>query len=465
MCRIPIIIICYNNYKYVENTINQIININEDLGKDIIILDNKSTCEKTRNLLLYTKYKVILNVKNVGPWISCQENQNQQLYDLLPDKFIVTDPDLQFNPNLPSNFVEILAELSDKYKMNKVGFALDISDYNEKMFQTTYHINNTIYDHEIYWWKNKIENDTYELYNAGIDTTFTLINKKYPGPGRDIRVAGIFTAKHIPWYIDNWIYNLYDNYTMIKSYSNVSTSAKIVLDHINENYIKINKNDIYFFIKNTEEDPNLNFWKNIYEIWEKETFDVFDKFLKRDKVFIDIGAWIGPTTIYGCRKSKHVYSVEADCKSVVSLENNCRTNCDNYTVLNNAIYNADNIDIKFGKNLYLQNSKMNDSTSHIYLDGETSNELYYVKSIRIQSIIDNNNIPYDNISLIKVDIEGGEENILNDLFEVYSKHKIPMYISFHYSWWKDKNLDRFDFLSNTIKEYIIKNSFISILFT
>ena len=41
--KIPIIIISYNNYKYVDNTINQLLKVNIDLQSDIRVLDNKST--------------------------------------------------------------------------------------------------------------------------------------------------------------------------------------------------------------------------------------------------------------------------------------------------------------------------------------------------------------------------------------------------------------------------------------
>ena len=37
---IPIVIICYNNYKYVENTLKQIASINKDYYTNIIILNN-----------------------------------------------------------------------------------------------------------------------------------------------------------------------------------------------------------------------------------------------------------------------------------------------------------------------------------------------------------------------------------------------------------------------------------------
>jgi hypothetical protein len=80
-------------------------------------------------------------------------------------------------------------------------------------------------------------------------------------------------------------------------------------------------------------------------------------------------------------------------------------------------------------------------------------------------LIETYNIKYNDISLIKVDIEGGEEFILNDLYDIYSRYHIPMYISFHYSWWKDTNLNRFSFLTEEQKSTIIRDPFISLLFS
>lgn len=39
-----------------------------------------------------------------------------------------------------------------------------------------------------------------------------------------------------------------------------------------------------------------------------------------------------------------------------------------------------------------------------------------------------------------------------------------MYISFHYSWWQNKDLNRFTFLSDNQKQFIINNPFESLLF-
>lgn len=459
---IPIIIICYNNYKYVKNTLSQIFKINEHYYKNISILNNNSTCLNTIKFLADVDVKVINNSTNAGPWITYYNNTH--IYDILPDKFIVTDPDLKMNENIPNNFIEILSTLSDKYKTSKIGVALDISDF-EKMYQSNnYADNKSIYDWEKQFWENKIYDENYELYEGSIDTTFCLINKKYHN--HIIRVAGNFTAKHIPWYIDNEIYNKYETYIQyIINTTNTSTITRTLIPYFENNYLKIYKNDEVFLIENNESNQNLSFWRDIYYQWEKETFEIFDRYLSKDKIFINIGGWIGTTAMYGSRKSKHVYSIEADNNAFNDMMFNLKTNCHaNYTLINKAIFNIDNIEVKFGKNKHLENSKMNDSTSHIYINDIISDDYYLTETITIESIIQKYQINVSEISLIKVDIEGGEEHILDDLINIHKKYNITLYVSFHYTWWTDKNLDRFTFLSENNKNRIITYPFISILF-
>jgi FkbM family methyltransferase len=230
--------------------------------------------------------------------------------------------------------------------------------------------------------------------------------------------------------------------------------------------IEIQKNNEIFLIKNNENDQNLLFWKNIYSTWENETFSIFDEFLDKNKIFIDIGGWIGTTSMYGSRNSKYVYIVEANNNSCKDMKLNLEINCNNnYEIINKVVYNIDNIKLKFGKNTFLDNSKINDSTSQIYENDEITDEFYIIETITVKSIIENNNININEISLIKLDIAGGEENILNDIYEIYKKYNIPLYVSFHYTRWKDSNLDRFEFLTEIQKNLIIDNPFTSILFS
>ena len=464
MSDIPIIIICFNNYKYVDNTLKQISNINKEYYKNIQIVNNNSTCINTIEYLKTVNVKVINNENN-GPWIS--STQNEHIYNTLPNKFILTDPDLEFNHNIPTNFIEIMSELSDEYKCAKLGFALDISDF-DKMYQSNeyYEGHTNIYDIENTYWSHKISDSNYELYKAPIDTTFCMLNKHYIDNENVIRLAGNFIAKHLPWYIDNKLFNVYENYLINLNFKKqISTISKIIINHTEENYLKINKINEIFLIEKKENNPNFGFWKNIFHDWENDTFDIFDKYLKRDKIMIDIGGWIGTTAMYGSRKSKYVYSVEADIQSINDMSINMKINCqNNYTLINKAIYHIDNMQIKFGKNKFLLNSKTNDSTSQIYDENETSDDMYSIETITLESMIKNYQINPFEIGLIKVDIEGGEENILNDLFNIHLKYKSPLYVSFHYTWWKNKDLDRFSFLTSVQKEKIRNDPFTSILF-
>ena len=384
---IPIIIICYNNYLYVKNTLDQL--KNSKYYKNVQILNNKSTCFSTMKFLKNVDVKVIHNLHNNGPWIS-KEN-NKHLYDILPNKFIITDPDLNLNENIPSDFIEILSNLSDKYKTSKIGFALKISDY-KKFYDGIYFGGKSIYEWEKQFWTNKIRDD-YELYEADIDTTFCLINKDN-FKGRKIRVAGNFTATHLPWYIENEIYNAYENYIYSTNSTSISTISKMITSYTENNYFKIYKNDELFLIK-----QNLHFFNDT----ENESFEIFDKYLSKDKIFINIGQ-IGITTMYGTRKSKHTYTTNLDI--------NYKSNCKNFTVIND--------------------------------------------------IFDEMLEKISEVSIINVDMNGKEENILNELFDIRVKYNVPLYIKFHYSLWKDKNLDRFSFLSSVKSNIIIP--FISIIF-
>jgi hypothetical protein len=121
-----------------------------------------------------------------------------KLKETLPDIYILSDPDLELNPNMPYNFSDIFLEISEKHKAYKVGSALDLSDSDKFIQCDNYTNGKNIYDWESQFWENPISDTNYELYDAGIDTTFTLINNKYQN--KQIRIAGDFTAKHLPWY-------------------------------------------------------------------------------------------------------------------------------------------------------------------------------------------------------------------------------------------------------------------------
>ena len=71
---VPIIIICYNNYKYVENMVRQIEEINKNYLPFIKILNNNSNDIDTINYLKNTPIEIIYNKENITPRVNEKNN-------------------------------------------------------------------------------------------------------------------------------------------------------------------------------------------------------------------------------------------------------------------------------------------------------------------------------------------------------------------------------------------------------
>jgi hypothetical protein len=190
MSEIPIIIIAWNNLTFVKSFLNQIKKFNHP----IIILDNNSSY-----LPLLNFYKILTNDPTIKV-IYMDKNYGHLVYktfaNILPDIFILSDPDLLLNHKMPSDAIKQLLDISNKYKASRVGLALDLSDACN-FIKGDY--GKLVYNIESTYYRKPIEDSHYELYKAPIDTTFCLINKKIESD-LQIRVGGDFTAKHLPWY-------------------------------------------------------------------------------------------------------------------------------------------------------------------------------------------------------------------------------------------------------------------------
>lgn len=245
---VPIIIVSYNNHKYLDNTIQQICKINSDLISSIVVMDNNSDATETCEYLDNNIHNVIIvrNTENEGPWISTHKNAH--MFAILPDRYIITDPDLEFNFDLPSNFVEIMCDVLEKYPGKKIGFAISIADHADFYPYGDYQQGKSIYQWELQFWhsyhKLMVTSDKYngeiECYSADIDTTFALYNKTFMNTAGwwsydGLRLAGNFTCRHLPFYKEDSIMSVYDRYAHYKS-SKFSSIAYCALKYIEENY-------------------------------------------------------------------------------------------------------------------------------------------------------------------------------------------------------------------------------------
>lgn len=189
---IPIYIIAYNQFTYIRNMVYQCL----PLTDKIYIIDNASTYQP-----LLDWYKNELpKLKNIE-LIRHPENGGSRVYQkyihLFPDEYVITDPDLLFNPKMPNDVINILSNIRKKFNVKVVGLALDISD-RSNFTNAKFHAK-SIYEWESAFWKNKVNYEQEEIYIAKIATTFAL-HSKSNNSKTNLRVAGRFTCKHIPWY-------------------------------------------------------------------------------------------------------------------------------------------------------------------------------------------------------------------------------------------------------------------------
>lgn len=202
----PIVVPCYNNPTYLGQMLAQ---LQSRKLENVIIVDNASTFPPMLDLLsdISRTFRVIQLRRNHGPRYFCD---NWLFYWKLPNFFCVTDPDIRFSDNMPTDFLEILAECTIKFNAGKAGLALDISMPHEMRPIVITHlgVKYSIVEWERKFWTDQISETEGgdPIYRATTDTTFAVYNKRLfrkKDFENAVRVGGRFTAKHIPWCLDN----------------------------------------------------------------------------------------------------------------------------------------------------------------------------------------------------------------------------------------------------------------------
>ena len=153
---------------------------------------------------LENEHQVIRLGYNRGPHYALRDSE---FYSNLPNYFCLSDPDLELSPNLPENFIDTFVDISNHYKIGKVGFALEVPK-EEEFAQLYMNLDGKLWnmrEWEMQFWENSIGKTTEgdDLYLTTLDTQFALYNKNYFDPNRRyecLRVGGKFTAKHLGLY-------------------------------------------------------------------------------------------------------------------------------------------------------------------------------------------------------------------------------------------------------------------------
>ena len=74
-----------------------------------------------------------------------------------------------------------------------------------------------------------------------------------------------------------------------------------------------------------EPNNHQEFWNN-FSIWEQKDLNFVIENGEEDKIFIDVGAWIGPYTLLAAKMGMKVYAFEPDNIAYRELKNNIQLN-------------------------------------------------------------------------------------------------------------------------------------------
>ena len=148
---------------------------------------------------------------------------NSGLINKLNSEWIViSDSDIELNPNTPKSFLDDMLEIAIKYNYNKIGLSLSLDFPQENPYQIH------SYNWEQQFWKKELEPN---VFQADVDTTFNLF-RKGAFTYESLRIAGNYTAKHTPWYKD--ITNLSEEDKYYLAHSSDTSTFKRFYEQINK---------------------------------------------------------------------------------------------------------------------------------------------------------------------------------------------------------------------------------------
>ena len=177
-----------------------------------------------------------------------------------------------------------------------------------------------------------------------------------------------------------------------------------------------------------EPGPHGQFWKSVDRgNWEPETFAIFDKFISEETLFVDVGAWIGSTALYGAQLARRCVAFEPDPVAFRELSRNVALNADADWSARLEIHEcAINKD---GHSFTLGGSRdgADSMSSALFPDSDSQ---WTVSARRLQDVLSKSREPGQPVFL-KIDIEGSEYGLLPAIREVIEDPQTTIYISFH----------------------------------
>jgi len=177
------------------------------------------------------------------------------------------------------------------------------------------------------------------------------------------------------------------------------------------------------------------FWNKVDAgLWEPETFEVLKKYCKSGQIFIDIGAWNGVCSLFASELGSVCYAIEPDTEARKLLLKNVNLNDGCIHVIPTCISGHNGVVML---NTQYQNGFGNSMSSILHRGLVAESEK--VDSMTLEHFIEQEEIQMQNVCLVKIDIEGGEIELIKQAESFLMEHKPTVYLSLHPAWFP--NLD------------------------
>lgn len=187
-----------------------------------------------------------------------------------------------------------------------------------------------------------------------------------------------------------------------------------------------------FTVEDLPLSEGFDFWTNAYEAgWESDTHLILEQNLTLDTTLLDIGAWVGPFTLFSSSLCHEILALEPDPIAFDMLEKNVvHNNIQNATVLREALW--DGSDVTLGVK---ERGDMGDSMTSV-LYSECSRTIT-VPSTTFESLVQTFSLDPSSL-FIKMDIEGAEADALLMNWDFIETYLPSMWLGLHSPLVEDK---------------------------
>lgn len=183
---------------------------------------------------------------------------------------------------------------------------------------------------------------------------------------------------------------------------------------------EITKGTAKFLIEDTT--YGSHFWDRFGD-WENDTCAAFDLCIRPTTTYVDIGAWIGPTTLYAGTTAKRCIAFEPDpvafpwfCQNLL-LNPAIRAKT---LALNAALWTRDGL-------IQIASSSLGNSESSLVISGQRSSPVACLDVAHALPEI----VGPDEDVFLKVDVEGAEYEVIPRMADFLRKVRPSIWLSFH----------------------------------